>query len=998
MSTQLSEQLTASTLPDEDEAFTSFLFAAGLHQIFEDYFHREAFLLKRAERVRSSAPVLVGELARLAATLAVGASEARRLTSSARVAARAEEGLSRLVEQLAWAAVDVRNTRGLESARRTWAALRPTVDRCPEKLLASVLRLPDPFYRFDQSIEDCRALVRRFAETWPDRGRPILILGIRTSGTYLAPLYRALLQDAGYRPVECLTVRPGQRWRRPEIESLRAVSARDGLIVITDDPPATGSAVARVVADVEHHGVPRDAVALVLPLFGPESSLPESLRPFASIVLPWREWSIHAQLEPESIRHALSRMLLGQEIEESVTTMRVAAVEDVERIDDTAVREAAAGRRHASARYRARLVGEAGEIVELPVVVTGLGPEYYCSRARGLAAVLDAFVEAPLGVEGGLLYERDVGAESRVRLPISNALEERLVSYIVQRHEALEIEVDPSIRTSDDQMVWRMAADALGTALGGPFRALAYPVTHLASLRLLTVPRPSVTDGNLTLSSWCVAPGSRDGARKTDWLGRLSCYDAAFDLASAAASADVEELVFEGNKARALPLGERLLETYCRQTGEEIDPERWLLYQLVENSQRLTYLGRQLIADEEDGDADERRSETMRRWLSTRRALAQEHQKYISDVFFTDVARSKDGPLCAFDVDWVLETKWLDFPAIAPAGALALRALLRHGYRPVIVTARSLGEVRDRCRLYRLAGGVAEFGSVLYNHESGQVLSPLQASERAELVRLRDELEKLPDVYVDHAHEHSVRAVRVTTRGSVRGLDEDTIHAALHAADLEGRLRIFRGGGQTDFVTASAHKGTGLRALAGALGTDFEKKHPIAFAMGDDWPDAPMFDLAQAKYAPANISDELRNQLSAWPDLTVTRDPYGSGVLQAVTAFLGHSPRACRVCGPPLLSERQKLLVTALGGLDGPRRRRVERVVSLAALLACSKARALRSALPPPNAERPSIGHRERLDGGESQRPRRLDDFPSADRLARRGIRRGESVHAQGHE
>jgi hydroxymethylpyrimidine pyrophosphatase-like HAD family hydrolase len=809
------------------------------------------------------------------------------------------------------------------------------MDRCPEKLLASVLRLPDPFYRFDQSVQDCRELVRRFAETWSERGRPILVLGIRTSGTYLAPLYRALLLDAGYRQVVRLTVRPHQRWRRREVESVRAVSASGGLVVITDDPPATGSAVARVVADVERHGVPREAVALVLPLFGPESSLPESLRPFASVVLPWRDWSIHERLAPESVSHALTRMLLGREIVESGTELRVAAVQDVVRIDDTATRATAAGRRHASSRYRARLKAETGERFELPVVVTGLGSEYYCNRARALASVLGAFVEAPLGIEGGLLYERDVAAESRVRFPISDALEDKLVSYVAHRHEALEIEEDPSVRTPDDQMVWRMAADALGTALGGPYRALVYPVTHLASRRLLSVPRPSVTDGNLTLSSWCLASGGHDGAHKTDWLGRLSCYDAAFDLASAAASADVEELVLGRGEARESALGERLLERYRRRTGEEIDPERWLLYELVENSQRLVYLGREVSADGHDGGPAKAR-ETMHRWLSTRRALAKEHQRYISDVFFSDVVPSEDGPLCALDVDWVLETKWLEFPAISPAGALALRALLRHGYRPVIVTARSLGEVRDRCRLYRLPGGVAELGSVIYNLESGQVLSQLQASERVELVRLREELEKLPGIFVDHAHEHSVRAVRLTTRGTVRGLEEDTIQTVLHAADLDGRVRIFRGGGQTDFVTSAVHKGTGLRALAGALGADPNEEHPVAFAMGDDWPDSPMFDLARARFAPANVSDELRKKLSAWPDLTVTRDPYGSGVLQAVTAFLGHNPRRCEVCAPPSLSRRQKVLVTALGGLDGPRRTRARRALALAAALLVS--------------------------------------------------------------
>jgi hydroxymethylpyrimidine pyrophosphatase-like HAD family hydrolase len=941
LSARLSERLEAEAVPDEDEMFSTFLLAGGLYQVFEDYFHREAFVMQRAARLESSAPSPIGSLARVAATVAVGASKARMFTPSARAAARSRKALSQLVEQLARAVVDRRDTRALEDGRRSWALLRPSVDCYPERLLRTVLRLPDPFYRFDQSLADCRVLVDRFAERWPDRQRPILVLGIRTSGSYLAPLYRALLLNSGYRQVEMLTVRPRQRWRRREVAGVRAVNACDGLILITDDPPASGSAVARVAREVEQQGVPRAAVVIVVPLFGPASSLPEPIRPFASVVLPWREWSIHAQLAPESIKQALSRMLVGRKIMTSRgSEFRVAVVRGVESIDGAASGEAASGRRHASSRYRALLVGEAGETVEQQIIVTGLGPAYFCDRARGLASVLGRFLEAPLGIERGLLYEREVGPESRVQLPISRALEEWFVSYVVQRRDTLEVEADPSLRTSDDQMVWRMAADALGKALGGPFRALAFPVTHVASRRLLTVSRPSVIDGNLALSAWAIAPERPDRALKTDWLGRLACYDAAFDLATVAASADVEELVLGNDDDYEPALGARLLKTYSRRTGEEIDSERWLLYQLVENHQRLSYLGRELVPNVEldaaTRQADENRRATMRRWLATQRALAKEYQRYISGVFFSDLDLSSDGPLCALDVDWVLETRWLEFPAIAPAGAVALRALLRHGYRPLLVTARSLGEVRDRCRMYRLAGGVAEFGSVLYDHQSERVLPQLQASDGADLARLRDELEKLPGVYLDHAYEYSVRAVRVTANGSVRGLEEDTIRAALEAADLESRIRVFRGGGQTDFIAASVHKGAGLRALATALGADPGDEHPIAFAMGDDWPDSPMFDLARAKFAPANISDRLRAELRRWPNLVVTRDPYGSGVRQAVAAFLGHDLYSCEVCSPPALSGTQKMLVTALGGLDGPRRRQVRQVAALAALLARS--------------------------------------------------------------
>jgi hypothetical protein len=67
----------------------------------------------------------------------------------------------------------------------------------------------------------------------------------------------------------------------------------------------------------------------------------------------------------------------------------------------------------------------------------------------------------------------------------------------------------------------------------------------------------------------------------------------------------------------------------------------------------------------------------------------------------------------------------------------------------------------------------------------------------------------------------------------------------------------------------------------------------------------------------------------------MTRYPFGSGALEAVASFLGHRPRGCKVCGlGQYSSEQQRLLITALGGLDGPRRRRLSATLALATMLA----------------------------------------------------------------
>jgi hydroxymethylpyrimidine pyrophosphatase-like HAD family hydrolase len=936
LSTRLSERLEAAGSFEENERFGVFLLAGALSQVFEDSVHGEAFTRQRAERLSSSAHPVVRLSARVAGAAAVGVSEAKRLTPRGISTSRTAPAISRLVERLAQAVVQPDDLLALDDSRHLWEHLRLSVEGSSQSLLRTVLRIPDPFYRFDQSLDDCRALVRKFSERWPDRQRKIAVTGIRTSGSYLAPLYQALLLDCGYESVGLMTVRPHQHWRRREVASVRS-AAPEGLFLIIDDPPATGRAVAGLAQDLERLGVPRSAIVPVIPLLGPASMLPEPIRRYESVLLPWHEWSIHAQLAPESVEQALGRMLVGRTVATSLHgALRVAAVREVDRIQEGRTDEAADGRRHVTARYRAVLVGNSGVEAEQQVVVTALGPAYFSERAADIASRLSRYIDAPLGIERGLLYERFLEADSRVALPPSPTLEESFVSYVVARRELLEVDEDPAPRVMDDHMVWRMAADALGKAIAGPFRALVYPVTHRAALRLLSVTRPSITDGNLALAEWSLSPVRADHLLKRNWIGRLTCYDPVCDLATAAASVEVEELA-NGDDSRE-GFGDRLVKAYARRTGEMIDAERWLLYQLVENHQRLEYLARRFALErgpEGRGAGSDDDRVAMRHWLATRRALARAYQRYLSGIFFADLDQPAEGPLCALDVDWVLETRWLEFPALTPAAALSLRALVRHGYRPLLVTARSLGEVRERCQLYRLAGGVAEFGSVLYDHQSGRVIHNLRPGDRDALARLRDELEKLSGVYVDWSHEHSVRAFRLMASGSVRGLDENSIGRALDAAGVRTSVRVLRGGGQTDFVAVDVDKGMGLRALAAALGAPGDER-PIAFAIGDDWPDAPMLELARARFAPANLSDALRGAIPQLPGLQVTRDPYGSGVLQAVTTFLGHPPRACSVCRPPGLSDRQNLLLAALAGLDGTRWKHIRQAASLGAVLARS--------------------------------------------------------------
>ncbi len=487
----------------------------------------------------------------------------------------------------------------------------------------------------------------------------------------------------------------------------------------------------------------------------------------------------------------------------------------------------------------------------------------------------------------------------------------------------------------------------------GRGKALSSPLTRRSARRLVGPTRASVVDGSMALSHWFVPPARTDldSMQKVDFAERaysnedMYCYDAVFDLACAAA----DYAAAHPTDNAALDFGDRLRELYESKTGETIEGERWLLYQLLYHHWvgRRHYLAAVTrgAGRDEHGRADDLANRPLEngsantpfsRLLAGRHAMALAHQRYFGDLFFADLTYLGAGPVCAIDLDWVLESRWLGFPAISPTGALALRGLLRHGYRPLIATGRSVGEVRARCVAYRLPGGVAEYGAVVYAHGSNRARSLLTGADHDELEALRRLLLEIRGVRLDPFHEHGIRAYSVDTEGRVSGLDETTIRCVLERHGGPELIRAIAAPSQTDFVLAHIDKGRGLRALIEELDgdTDEHGTTKLAFAMGDSAADLPMLALADRAFAPANADPQLRELGAADAHaIQFVRRPAQEGLLLAVSAFLGHRPERCAVCAPPRPSSLEtRMVLAALGALDGGRRARLKQALRLSAL------------------------------------------------------------------
>jgi hydroxymethylpyrimidine pyrophosphatase-like HAD family hydrolase/membrane-associated phospholipid phosphatase len=867
-----------------DAALDNFLLAAGMSQVLEDWQQRDVLALNRAA---AHLPALPAAVAR---AVACAGHRLRAWGPVHRGLATRQRELAALVAALADPVA--RGCGNGPRAAEAAAALGP-LDHFPPGVRRGVQRLPNCFRSFDQRPEDCRRLVERFAARHPNRARPLLVVGLRTSGSYLAPLHASFLAAAGYADVSVITLRPGAPLGQAQIRAVRAAAAGGGLALLVDDPPRTGAQLDRAAVELQRRGLAD--VVLVLQLAGDGDSLPERLRRHESVVLPGREWTIHDRLREAPVRAALES-LLGADV----------SVRSIDRLPPR--------RGHAGARIAARLRDrESGRETGVELYAEGVGAGYFGRHALAVAERLPERVPPTYGVRDGLLFRDWLPEPSRLtpqRLRDErDAVADTIACYVEGRSRRLASDEDVTLRLGGREAAWEHVGQMLGHAFGAA-RQFVRPVTYAAARRLARVDRPSVGDGRTSPWEWFGDDPAR--LRKVGFQQRAasnagfqSC-DPVFDLADAAAAAEAAgETGFEAALRRR----------YETLTGTTVDAERWVLYRL------LHHLGEYRSALREAAAAPPHADAAFERALGLERTMARVQREYLAEHFLADLDPSADGALCALDIDGVLETRWVAFPALAPAGGLALRGLHAHGYRPVLVSGRSLQEVRARCAAYRLPGAVGEYGAVLYDHRSGREHSLLTSADEQALSALRRALEDRDGVFLDPAYRHCVRVHRLGSDGGRGGLAPEAIAAALAEAGVEERVRVVPGALQTDFVPAGVDKGRGLTALTDLLGGP-----PVAMAVGDSAADLPMLDLAASAFAPANAAPELRGRAR------VLRAPYGAGLLAAVRSLVGH--RSCHACcAPRPQGPDRRVLVTALGALDGGKGAKALRALALAGRL-----------------------------------------------------------------
>ena len=757
--------------------------------------------------------------------------------------------------------------------------------RFPAPLGHRRARVVAAFRNQDLTPVDILALGRRFAAAFPDRAQPVLAIGLRTAGSYFAPLLRAWLEVEGYRDPKSVTIRPFKsspdvRVGRWEAEAL-ARSARQGaLALIVDEPLNTGGTLAKCVDLLRRIGFSADRVIALLPIHptrrewieDPELLSRSGIR---AIFLEPEHYHKCQLLELQTVETQLAEYFRWRQY----STVRVLASPAAERLN-RALHERSDEKFHTRLKrvFEVRLADALGRTDTRYVLAKSVGWGWLGYHAVIAGERLAPFVPPVLGLRDGILYTEwlpqrdDPGATSDRRRWMETA-----ASYLAARVRTLSLTADPSsdlARTNQHRGVDQLAS-TLARAYGWK------PVAFLKRARLRhelasrPCPVPTLIDAKLRPQEWVAGPRSllkSDFEHHGQGKNELNVSDPAYDLAEAILYAGLSEAE-EG----------WVINRYIKESADTGVTDRLFLNKLLAGTLAMNVA----LTNLADGRLSHRAREFNRLYLDAWNFLTVHTARLCGRMCGRPSAIRWRSPLVVLDIDGVLDKQTFGFPSTTSAGLQALGLLHAHGVAIAVNTARTLAEVKEYCQAYGLVGGVGEYGAVVWDAVGGQEQVLVSAESRQQLERVADALRQIPGVFLNDDYRYSIRAYTYERDATVplpTLLIRDLI-AGLRADRLDFHQTYL----DTAIVAKEADKGKGLLALLGLVGhQDLD-----TIAVGDSEPDLAMFRVARRSFAPAQIScRSVARRLGC----RIADRPYQAGLLSSVRSILHPDGRQCDRC------------------------------------------------------------------------------------------------------
>jgi hypothetical protein len=771
------------------------------------------------------------------------------------------------------------------------------------------IKSPRAFRSQDYTLRDVLQLAEKFCAQFTDRRVPYLLLGLRTAGSYFAPILRAYMANLGYEDVGVLTLRPKGGANRREMEILRRYSGRNGLAVIVDEPVYQGVTLAICIRLLQDAGFPAKATAAVFPVHPAardwqHTNAAVALNGCRVITIQPEETYKYARLQNKAAEETLRPYFAAR----GWTDVTVGEDNRSRELNNLLSAGSDEGFHTRLKRvFLAQMRRPSGEVTRCYVIAKSVGHGWMGYQAFFAARALARYVPPVLGFRDGILYSEWVGAgQPNIDSCDRKTLVESIAQYVAARVQSLGFQVDPSPALCRAGL--QVGMDILVSKLSGAYRnnLIARLKRHVirSELALLSSPFSALVDGKNRRSEWV---DTDEGILKTDFeqhgMGRmdLSVTDPAYDLAEGILSfrlSQVEE--------------HSLLEQYARQTGDSAIAERLPLYKLLSGENQM---GSSLYCLG-DSKLTARHAEFNRSYIEAWTFSMIQMARFCATFLPKSVPPITPGPIVFSDVDGIIDQHVFSFPTTTPSGIRALALLGVHGIPVYLNTARSGYDVREYCAAYRLAGGVAESGSCLWDAVTRREEVLVGEQSLAEMDRVRQALERIPGVFTNHFYRYSIKAFTYDGVGTIP-LPTVLIQKLFAEVGVKS-LAIHHTPSDTAITSRDVDKGTGLLALLRFVG----KEGAESIAIGDTGPDLAMFRVAKRCYAPSHTP--VRS-LATLLGCRVVAGSYQAGFLEIARNIVHPDGGTCACCSEPDFSAegQHRLLIDLLGEVEKSKPRRM---------------------------------------------------------------------------
>lgn len=773
--------------------------------------------------------------------------------------------------------------------------------RFPRAMWNARPKLPAFFRSRDFAPFDCVELGRKFVDRFPESGRPAIVLGLRTAGSFLAPLLCAYLRTC-FPAVDWIAARPKKGLASWERAALQKAAGRRARVLVIDESIHSGQTLVSAIVLLRRVGFKDDDIVVLNPAEPAfpdwkDSQVFQCLPKIHTITLEPEERYKQRILDSHAVDALLGEYFSAQGFKDAriVYDPKVEALNSgwrttpPERVDVRLKRLYAVLVRNTAGRSEIRYV-----------LAKSVGWGWLGYHAFHAGQSLAELVPPVLGLRKGILYTEWLleGQNTPAAVPARKFVMETLGAYLAARTRKLQLDQNPTpdLAREGRHKGLEMLSAALSRAYGSRVAAAAKRFRiqeRLSQSCGLSV----LTDSKMAADEW-IAVGSRlvkaDFEHHGQGKNELGMTDPAYDLADAifhfGCSEDEER---------------QLIEKYVIESGDVRAEERVFLHKLLAGlwAQNLATLGLQ------NPRLASRRNESHQQYISSWNFLVRETVRECGTLCRTSANVSWHRPLVVIDVDGVLDRMVFGFPSTTAAGIKALSLFACHGYTVALNTARTLREVKEYCDAYRLAGGVAEYGAVAWDRLKSRQLSLVDAESMRQLEEAQRAFRKIPGVFLNEDYRYSLRAFTYQNGRTVplpRRMAEDL----LAGLNLD-RLHAHHTGLDTAITSKETDKGKGLLALlslAGLAAGDVT-------AVGDSESDLAMFRVAGRSFAPGNVSCRKEAQLLG---CCVAKSAYQPGLLEISRTIVhpgGDSCGRCRDAESRWLNDK-RLFVSLLNAAD----------------------------------------------------------------------------------